>query len=391
MNLEICDYYIPFGKPDFSGGEVDAVAKVMQSGWVGMGQETICFEGELAQFTGAQHVVSVNSCTSALTLSLLVAGVGKADEVICPSLTWCSTANAVIYLGAVPIFCDVDPSTYCVTEESILAKLTNRTKAVIAVHFGGLALDVFSLRRALPKNIILIEDAAHALGANYPNGSPVGSSGNLTCFSFYANKNISTGEGGGIAVGNDELASRLRSLRLHGLNSDAWKRFSNPKVISDPNVSELGYKMNFTDLQASIGRVQLRRMREFDERRLLITKYYKKYLAQRECDLFFQDNVVSKYHARHLFTVLLPIEKMKISRNDFLIEMRNRMVGVSIHYAPLHKMNFYKELSSHTTLKATDFVAERIVTLPISASMTLNDAEYVTLHFNDLLRKVLNV
>jgi dTDP-4-amino-4,6-dideoxygalactose transaminase len=213
-----------------------------------MGSETIAFERELSDFLGAPHVVTVNSCTSALFLSLLAFGVGPGDEVICPSLTWCSTANAALYLGATPIFCDVDPESLCLSSETVLKKITEKTKAVVAVHFGGLAVDIETFRSALPEPIHIIEDAAHALGSCYKNGKPVGSSGNLTCFSFYANKNLSTGEGGAIALFDSPTAERLQSLRQHALPIDAWKRFTHPKsiLLSNP-LTELDYKISYTD------------------------------------------------------------------------------------------------------------------------------------------------
>jgi perosamine synthetase len=223
--------YLPFGKPNFSEKEIAAMTRVLRSGWIGMGPEVIAFEKELSKSIGAPYVVTVNSCTSALFLSLLVLGVGPGDEVICPSLTWCSTANVALYLGAKPIFCDIDLETLCVTPEAVLKKVSPKTKAVIAVHFGGLAAEIDPLRAVLPPNIHIVEDAAHALGAKFANGKPVGSSGNLSCFSFYANKNLSTGEGGAIALFDENLAERLRTLRQHGLDSDAWKRFSEPRTL----------------------------------------------------------------------------------------------------------------------------------------------------------------
>src|SRR5262249_4640770 len=215
--------------------------------------ETIAFERELAAYVGAPYVVAVSSCTAALFLSLLVSGVGPGDEVICPSLTWCSTANAALYLGATPVFCDIDADTLCPTTEHILAKVTTKTKAVMVVHFGGLAVDVDRLRAALPSSVVIVEDAAHALRARFDNGRWVGASANLTCFSFYANKNLSTGEGGAIALADSALAERLQSLRQHGLPLDAWKRFTDPQnlLLSNP-LDTLGYKMNYTDLQAAI-------------------------------------------------------------------------------------------------------------------------------------------
>ena len=218
-------HYLPFGKPNFSDEEIAAVTRVLRSGWIGMGPETLAFEEELAEYLGAPYVVTVNSCTAASFLALLVLGVGPGDEVICPSLTWCSTANVALYLGAVPVFCDVDPHTLCISPDAIQEKLTARTKAVIVVHYGGLATEVKELQQVIPSSVVLVEDAAHALGARFSDGRPVGSSGNLTCFSFYANKNLSTAEGGAIALFDEAMVERLRSLRQHGMPADAWARF----------------------------------------------------------------------------------------------------------------------------------------------------------------------
>ena len=170
---------IPFGRPHFSTAEAESVARVLRSGWVGMGPETLAFEDELAAHVGAAHVVSTNSCTSALHLSLLALGVGPGDEVIVPSLTWCSTANAALYVGATPVFCDIDPDTFSVSPTALAAALTPRTRAVLPVHFGGLALDVAALRAVLPAGVHLIEDAAHALGARDADGQAVGASGKI--------------------------------------------------------------------------------------------------------------------------------------------------------------------------------------------------------------------
>jgi perosamine synthetase len=377
--------YLPFGKPNFSDEEIRAVERVMRSGWIGMGPETITFEKELAASVEAPYVVSVNSCTSALFLSLLVHGIGPSDEVICPSLTWCSTANAALYLGATPVFCDVNPETFCVTPEIVMEKITPKTKAVMVVHMGGYAVQVDEIRKVLPEQVVIIEDAAHALGARFAEGKPVGSSGNLTCFSFYANKNLSTGEGGAIALYDKELADRLCALRQHGLTADAWKRFSQPQCAIVPGVTELGYKMNYTDLQACIGRVQLKRQKEFYSKRLMIAKIYYEKLHALSPLMKFQRNILHQQHARHLFQILLPIEEMRLSRNDLLLALRTHNVGASIHYAPLHYMPLYAE-EGHSDLQNTEMIAERIMTLPISASMSIEDAEYVIEHFTELMK-----
>lgn len=374
--------FLAFGRPNFSDEEIGAVTRAMRSGWIGMGPETIAFEKELQAFTGAPHVVTVNSCTSALHLSVLALGIGAGDEVICPSLTWCSTANAALYVGARPVLCDVDPATLSVTPESVLAHVTSRTKAVMVVHMGGLAADVQALRAALPPHVAIVEDAAHALGARYPDGRQVGSSGNLVCFSFYANKNLSTGEGGAIALADPAVADRLRSLRQHGLSSDAWKRYIDPTKALVPGVETLGYKMNFTDLQACIGRVQLRRQDEFSKTRIALARRYRERVAGIP-GLDFQVGSFDDTHARHLLVAKLPVERLGRSRNEILLTLRERNIGASIHYLPLHHMPFYAPFAGR--LPVTDDLANRIMTLPIGASMTLDDVDYVADHLQALL------
>jgi len=379
--------YLAFGKPNFSEEEISAVARVLRSGWVGMGPETVAFEEEFAGYVGAPYVVTVNSCTSALFLSLLVSGIGPGDEVICPSLTWCSTANAALYLGATPVFCDIHAESLCPTHEQVLEKVTPRTKAVLVVHFGGLAVEVDALRAALPEGVSVIEDAAHALGAQFANGKRVGSSGNLTCFSFYANKNLSTGEGGAIALFDGALAEQLRSLRQHGLPLDAWKRFTHPQtlLLSDP-LTRLGYKMNYTDLQASIGRIQLSRQDEFERIRLEVARRYVDDLKELAHPVQFQSNCTHPYHARHLFVLRLPLEEMTQSRDQVLSELRINNIGATIHYAPLHLMPLYCGDGAPTSLPVTEQVVKSLMTLPISGSMGLNDAHDVVEQLRASLR-----
>jgi UDP-4-amino-4-deoxy-L-arabinose-oxoglutarate aminotransferase len=381
MGLE---QYLSFGKPNFSDEEISAVTRVLRSGWIGMGPETLAFEKELARYLEAPHVVTVNSCTSALFLSLLVLGIGPGDEVICPSLTWCSTANVASYLGARPVFADVGPDTLCLTPETVRPKLTTRTKAVIVVHYGGLAAEVKALQETLPPGVALVEDAAHALGARFADGRPVGSSGNLTCFSFYANKNLSTAEGGAVALFDETLADQLRSLRQHGMPADAWARFSSPQKILSCEFTYLGYKMNYTDLQASIGRVQLRRQTEFGARRLEIAKRYYNGFMENNISIEFQSHILHPYHARHLFVVQLPLDQMHLSRDECVLSLRAQNIGASIHYPPLHKMPLYASLNSGS-LPITEHVCKRILTLPISASMKDDDASQVITTLKSLL------
>ena len=378
-------HFLPFGKPSFGPEEEESVLRVLRSGWVGMGPETIAFEAELAEYLRVPHVVTVNSCTSALFLSLLVDGVGRGDEVIVPSLTWCSTANAPLYLGAVPVLCDIDPGTLCATWETIEPHISSRTRAVIVVHYGGLAAEIRRIRDRLPPHIALVEDAAHAFGSIHVDGSTVGSHGNLTCFSFYGNKNLSTGEGGAIALTDPRKASRLRSLRLHALENDAWQRFNNKQVF-DMALTELGYKMNYTDLQACIGRVQLRRQEEFHQRRRGIVNRYREALPEIMPRISWQNGWDGPgRHSAHMFVVQLDLDQMTVSRDQLLLHMREKNIGASMHYAPLHLMPLYDLGRVPASLPHTEMVGDRILTLPISQSMTPDDCEDVLDAFREVL------
>lgn len=376
--------YLAFGQPALGPREFAAVRRVMATGWIGMGPETMAFERELAAATNAPDVVTVNSCTSALFLALLASGVKPGDEVICPSFTWCSTANAVLYLGARPVFCDIDSQTFNATPATVRAMLTRRTRAVLLVHMGGLAIDVAAVRAVLPRRVKIVEDAAHALGARYPDGRPVGSSGNLTCFSFYANKNLSTGEGGAIAVTDERTAAKLRSLRLHGLDADAWKRYAEPVRAVRVSVKELGYKMNYTDLQAAIGRVQLARQPTFSAVRYRVAQIYQRWIAQNSYGIVAQAGLTDAGHARHLFQIVLPARLRGKRRDEVVVSLRDRRIGASIHYHPVHRYKPYRPYVS-AALPITDEIAARVMTLPIGPRMRQPDAKYVLSHLEDVI------
>jgi dTDP-4-amino-4,6-dideoxygalactose transaminase len=258
---------------------------------------------------------------------------------------------------------------------------------VIVVHYGGRAVDVAELRSNLPERVAIIEDAAHAMGASYPDGSLVGSSSNLNCFSFYANKNISTGEGGAVALPDNDKAERIRSLGLHGLSSTAWDRYTDPTaLLRTTEIVELGYKMNYTDLQAAIGRVQLRRLGEMSAIRERIANRYIERLDPSRTGIIFQDGCSERSHARHLLVIRVQKNKYAMNRDELLLSLRSLNIGAAIHYKPLHQEPLYSQYSAANGLPNTDLVADEILTLPISASMDLEDVEYVTAQICDLLR-----
>lgn len=379
------DKFLAFGRPHFTEAEISAVVGVLRSGWIGMGSETMAFERELEDYLGCPEVVTVNSCTSGLFLSLLLEGVGIGDEVIVPSLTWCSTVNAVLYLGAKPVFCDVEAGSMLIDSSKITEKLSRKTKAVIVVHYAGLAIDVSSLRASLPEHVAIIEDAAHAFGARYPSGERVGTSGNKVCFSFYANKNLSVGDGGAIALANSDEAEQLRSLRLNGLNSDAWARYITPNKPFVDGISKLGYKMNLTDLQSAIGRVQLRRFDSMSESRKNLVSAYVEMFRDYGIPICFQNGLLSDYHARHLVVGVFDPIITHIRRDELLLALRERNIGASIHYRPLHIQPLYRPYADKL-LPITESLGDKIMTLPISSSMNISDVDYVVSHLISILR-----
>ncbi len=373
------------GQPDFSDEECAAAVRVLRSGWVGPGPEVDAFEEELANYVGAQRVVTVSSCTAALTLSLKVLGVGQGDEVICPSLTWVADASAILSLGARPVFCDVDQTTFSASVETVLPHVSEKTKAVVLVHYGGLASSPQPIRDALPPHIAIVEDAAHALGAKYPDGNAVGSSGNLTCFSFYANKNLSTVDGGAIALESTSQADRLALLRQHGVSTTAIQRI-NINADRTTEIVEPGYKMSYSDLSAAIGRVQLRRQAEFDTHRRKLARSYVGQTENVGLNLQFQDNVLASGHARHLIAALLPHSGDFELRNAVRRHLKSRGIHAGVHYDALHRQG---ALSGSADLPTTDDLARRLLSLPIGPRVTVDQTVDCVDEIADAIQSIL--
>jgi perosamine synthetase len=377
--------FLAFGTPNYSYREIKSVIKVMRSKWLGMGQVSIDFEKKIENYLDANHCLLVSSCTDALFLSLKSLNIGPGDEVIVPSFTWCSTVNSIIYTGATPVFCDVELDTFNVDFSDVLKKITNKTKAVLVVHFGGLAVEVKKLKTLLPGNISIVEDAAHAFGSKYQDGSYVGSSGNLTCFSFYANKNLSTGDGGAITFQNDDKKEVIEKLRMNGLSKDAWSRFiSRENPLVNP-IESLGYKMNYTDLQASIGIVQLSRINKLVRKRNRVFQRYLIEFAKINIGPIFQSRIESNEHSKHLLTVLLERVDSLEKRNRLVFIMRKKGIGISVHYQPLHSQPFYQQFIRNEKLNNTDYIGDRIITLPISSSMKLKNVNKIIKTLNEVL------
>ncbi|MCA9648261.1 MAG: DegT/DnrJ/EryC1/StrS aminotransferase family protein [Myxococcales bacterium] len=365
--------FIVFGSPVIGPEEIEAVTEVLRSCWLGTGPRTKEFEKAIAEYTGAEHAIAVSSCTAALHLSLLALGIGPGDEVITTPMTFAATANSIVHTGATPVFVDCDRSSLNLDPAGIEAAITERTKAILPVHFAGRAIAVDEILAVARKHdLLVIEDAAHALETRY-KGRPVGRMGGTTsCLSFYVTKNITTAEGGMLLTNDEETARKARVLSLHGLSADAWSRYSDaaPKHYE---VVVPGYKYNLTDIASSIGLVQLRHVEEWLPRRDEIWARYDEGFADLPVTTPAPVEPETR-HARHLYTLLVD-DEAPVDRDGFRDGLHREGVGTGIHYAPLHRHPYYRErfgLADEHFPNASH-IGSRTVSLPLSPKVT--DAE----------------
>ena len=366
---------ICFGVPTLGPAEETAMLRVLRTGWIGNGPEVECLEREFAAATGARHAVAVSSCTASLHLSLLGAGVSPGDEVVTTALTFVATVNAISYTGAQPVPVDVDPGTLNIDPAAVEAAITDRTRAIVPVHFDGRPAAMSRLRSLAEKRgLAIVEDAAHAAGSRYRDGHAVGSGPSEACFSFYPNKNLTSCEGGMITTRSSERARRYRRLRNHGLSTDAWKRFGREEVVRSRQV-ELGFKYNLTDLQAALGRVQLERLEAFTRQRNDQAQRYQQAFADLERVSTIAPVREPERHAYHLFTIRLH----DLPRERALSELRKRGVGAAIHYEPIHLHPYYRERLNIApgSLPAAEEAGRNTLTLPIGPSLSPAQVECV--------------
>jgi len=365
--------YLVFGAPKIEQAEIDEVVDSIRSGWIGTGPKVARFEEMFREYTGAQCAVAMHSCTAALQLSLLAAGVGPGDEVIVPSMTFCATANAVIHCGATPVFTDVDRETMNITPEFIEAALTEQSKAVIPVHMAGRPCEMERIQSlAQGRDLIVIEDAAHAI-EGVCQGRKIGSISDATCFSFYVTKNLVTGEGGMMTTDRKDWAEHAEMLALHGLSRGAWKRYSDDG-FRHYQVIVPGFKANMMDLQAAFGIHQLPRIGQYLKRREEIWQQYDKAFAGLPVHLPAQVREGDR-HARHLYTLLLDLKTLRVDRDCIMQALHRENIGTGIHFIGLHLHPYYRDtfrLSAEQFPNAT-WISERTISLPLSAA--LSDAD----------------
>ena len=377
---------VPFHRPDIGDDEVNAVSEVIRSGWLTMGTKTIEFEKEFASRLGAGQAIAVNSCTAALHLALHVLGIGPGDEVILPAMTFASTAEVVLYFNARPVMVDIHTDTHQMREDQLDRLVTPRTKAIIPVHYAGVPCSMDSiLEMAKVRNIPVVEDAAHALPA-YWKGRPVGMLGDITCFSFYATKTLSTGEGGMIVTEREDWADRMRRLRLHGISRDAWKRYT-AEGTWEYDVNEAGYKYNTTDMNSALGMVQLHKLDRMLHRREQIALAYNSAFKNYEALIPYtvpQDRT----SAWHVYPLKIQLEQLSIDRNRFINELKERGVLTSVHFIPLYRFSLYREMGYNAAdYPGSEWVFERQISLPVYSSMTDADIDHVIQSTIDIVRR----
>ena len=369
--------FIPFHVPQIDEDEIRAVVETLRSGWLTTGLKTKQFEEDFARYVGSSHAVAVNSCTAALHLALEAIGIKEGDEVIVPTMTFTATAEVVLYFKAKPVLVDCIPDTLNIDPEQIERAITPRTKAIIPVHFGGQPCDMDRiLEIARRRHLFVIEDAAHALPAKYRDQT-VGSIGDITCFSFYATKTITTGEGGMATTNNREWTDRMRMMSLHGISHDAWKRYSKEgswyyEVLSP------GFKYNLTDIAAAIGIEQLKKCAAFAAARGKIATAYTGAFANIP-EIQTPVCAPELQHAWHLYVIQLQLDRLKITRDEFIQGLKERGIGTSVHFIPLHLHPYYRDIFGYIPddfPKATR-AYERIISLPIYPGMTESDIGHV--------------
>ncbi|RMG23960.1 MAG: DegT/DnrJ/EryC1/StrS family aminotransferase [Methanobacteriota archaeon] len=367
---------------NYDDQEADAVLQVVNSRWLSMGAVTQQFEQEFAEYLGVKHALAVSNATVALHLACLALGIGPGDEVIAPSLSFVATTNAVLYTGADVRFADIwGARDLTISPASIEAQITPNTKAIMVMHYGGYPCAMPAIMDIAERHhLAVIEDAAHAPGANL-DGRPMGTWGDVACFSFFSNKNLSTGEGGMIVTNRDDIAEKVRVLRSHGMTSLTWDRHKGHAYTYD--VVDLGYNYRIDEIRSALGLVQLKKLPAGNQRRKTITEQYWQALQSTALELPFCDS--RGQSAYHIFPVLLPED---VDRKAFIDLMRASGIQTSIHYPPIHHFQYYRERYPGVSLPVTESVAAREVTLPLYPGMNAEMVSWVVQAVKEALDKV---
>ncbi|HVO75575.1 MAG TPA: DegT/DnrJ/EryC1/StrS family aminotransferase [Ignavibacteriaceae bacterium] len=379
--------FVLFHRPFISDDEVNEIADTIRSGWLSMGPKTIKFEDAFNSYIGSKKSIAVSSWTAAGHLTLEAYGIKPGDEVIVPTMTFPATAEIVCYLGAKPVIIDIEYDTLNISLDEIEKAISPKTRAIIPVHYGGQPCDMDEILEIARKhNLKVMEDAAHALPASYKS-KRVGTISDVTCFSFYATKTLSTGEGGMICTNDEEIAERCTIMRLHGINRDAWKRYVDSGSWYYEVVAP-GFKYNFTDLQASLGLPQLKKVDQMWQSRKNIAVRYTN--ALKDLDVIELHKVKEDRESSwHLYPIRLKLEYLKINRAQLIDELRKMNIGVGVHFMPVHQHIYYNQTFNldNKDFPVASAVFPRLVSLPIYPGMKDEHVDRVINVLTDLLRK----
>lgn len=374
-------YRIPLFKLNFDERELEAVTETIKSKWISTGPKCNELEETFAEMLGSKYAISMSNCTDALHLACILCGIGEGDEVLCPSLTFAASVNCIRYVGAVPVFCDIESiSCMNISPEEIEKNITSKTKAIIVVHMAGFPANMTRIMEIAKKyELKVIEDACHGPLSEF-NGKKLGTIGHIGCFSFFSNKNISTGEGGMLITNDEKIAALARSMRSHGMTTMSYQRAKGHATSYD--ITTLGYNFRMDDIRASIAIVQLKKLKEDLDKRSLVRQHYIEKLSSIECiTIPFEKN--TNFVSNYIMPIVLT--GRATNRRD-LIRDKMHACGVqtSVHYPPVHKFSIYKHYK--TVLPKTEFVSDNEITLPMYASLTEQQVDFII----DTLNKNLN-
>ncbi len=369
--------FLIFGSPFILEPEIEEVSKTLRSGWLGTGPKTYEFERRFSEYIGSKWAVALSSCTAGLFLALDVLGIADESEVITSPLTFPATANVVVHRRAKPIFVDIEKETMNIDPEKIESRVGPKTKAIIPVHFAGRPCKMDQIMEiARGHNLWVVEDAAHAIETDYKS-QKIGTMGDITAFSFYVTKNLVTGEGGMITTNNGRWAQEIRVKSLHGISADAWKRYS-AEGFRPYDTIYPGYKYNMTDIQASLGLHQLKRLEDnLRIREKHWRRYNEAFSEVPQITIPLEEENIK--HARHLYTILLDLDRLKITRDQFIAALKAENIGTGVHFRALHLHSYYRKTFGwkRGDFPIAEYVSDRTVSLPLSAKLTEKDVDDV--------------